>query len=324
MSVPKEWAEERALAAGATVDLYTHVDGSLVVRTEQDGDELAETRIGIEDYDPATIRAELAGAHRAGFDAIAIEASGPLTEAQRHALENAVRELPGMEITESGADATEMRARNLRDATEFSVRQSVVQVQFIALTTLRRATDALVEGDGDAVEQLRERADDADRRCGVIERHFNRALTSFEALDRLDLTRSELFDYYDTAEELDLIADESVSIGGVAASLSGPLPDDIATEFRALADAVLTVAENAVTAMLSADRAGVRGVIDDCEAAAATVRRLERRLSETDEFGVPADGVTLRRALDSLDRVIDGVRDIAGVAIRRARRAETE
>jgi phosphate uptake regulator len=320
VSVPKEWAEAQSLSAGSTIHLYPRGDGSLVVRTEEtDGGALTETRVEMEGADPGVVRAELSGAHAAGFEAVTFEADDPFTGEQRRTIEAATRGLVGMEMTEEGE--TEITVRNLLDASEFSPRQSVVQLQFVALSALRRATTALSEADGDAVDRLAERAAEADRLCDVIARRFDRSLSSFAELDRLGCTRTELFDYYATADELVGVADRSVDVARMAASLSGSLPGDVAGEVRDLAETVPGVTEDAAAAALAEDRAAAHDVLDRCEEARATVERLDRRLSAGNSMADrPGDASALLRALDSLDRVLDGAGDVAAVAVRSARR----
>ena len=150
VSVPKEWAEAQSLSTGSMIHIYPRTDGSLVVRTEEtERGSLTETDVRIESDDSAAVKAEFSGAHAAGFDTVSVETSESFTEGERHAIEEATRGLIGMEVTEEGEAG--ITVRNLLDASEFSVRQSVVQLQFVALSALRRATTALVEDDGDAV-----------------------------------------------------------------------------------------------------------------------------------------------------------------------------
>jgi phosphate uptake regulator len=321
VSVPKEWAEAQSLSAGSTVHLDTHVDGSLLVRTERtDGDGATAARVEVDGRDAAAVRTELAGAHAAGFDTVTVEGAEPFTEDERHAVTEATRGLIGLETVEEGERS--VTVRNLLDASEFSVRQSVVQLQFVALSALRRATSALVAGEADTVEQLRERAAEAERLWDVISRRFNRSLSSFEELDQLGLTRPELFDYHATADELGEIADGSVGVARMAASISGRLPADVAEAVRELSGTVLAVAEDAVTAALADDRAGAHDVLDRCDGVATEVDALDRRLSEGELMeDCPADRTALLRALDALARILGNVRDIAAVAVRSARRS---
>jgi len=313
VSVPKEWAEAQSLSTGSMIHIYPRTDGSLVVRTEEtERGSLTETDVRIESDDFAAVKAEFSGAHAAGFDTVSVETSESFTEGERHAIEEATRGLIGMEVTEEGEAG--ITVRNLLDASEFSVRQSVVQLQFVALSALRRATTALVEDDGDAVEQLRERAAEADRLRDVIERRFYRSLSSFEELDRLGCTRTELFDYYATAEELAGIVERSVGLARAAASLSGPLPEAVGAEIEAASGTVRSGSEDAAAAALEADRENARDVLGNCENARGAIAAAERRVE--DAFEGSPDRAALLRALDHLSRIVDAADAIAAVAIR--------
>jgi len=320
VSVPKEWAEAQSLDAGSTIHLYPRADGSLVVRTEEtDGGSLTEARVEIGSDDPAVVRAELSGAHAAGFEAVTFESDEACTEDRRRAIEAATRGLVGMELTEDGE--TEITVRNLLDASEFSTRQSVVQLQFVALSALRRATTALAEAEGGAVDGLGERAGEADRLRDVISRRFDRSLSSFEELDRLGCTRTELFDYHTTAEELAGIVDRSVDLARAGASLSGPLPEAVAAEIEEATLLVQSVTEDAAAAALAVDRENAHDVLERCGTAREAIEGAERRVKAA--FEDADDRAALLRALDSLARIVEAADAIATVAIRSARRSRS-
>jgi hypothetical protein len=206
------------------------------------------------------------------------------------------------------------------------VRQSVVQLEFVALLMHRRATGSLAEdptnGANGVHDQLREREVEADRLFGMVSRHFNRALVSLEEIDRLDVTRPDLFDYYETARHLRGVAAEAVAVARADEQSLGPMPNEVSDT----ADATRSVVEDASNAVLgdgevetihqALDRStDIRGEIDGLDATLMD----ESSPTFTDST---VDAVTTARILDSLGRTLDHGDAIADVAIRAFTRNE--
>lgn len=312
VSVPREWARGHRLDAGSELHLYTHLDGSLVVRvSRKDGGDLASTRITVDGRDPAAAERALRAAHAAGFDATTLVARESFADEGIRAVRSAVRNPVGMEIV---------------DESDVSIRQSLVQLQFVALSAHREATAALVDGDGDggALERRRRHGDEAGRLCGMISRHFNRSLTSFEEVDRLGITRPTLFDYHATAGQLEGVAVRAVGVARAAERPTEPLPDGIAEDVRVAADAAGKAVEEATAAVLA--RSGVdaaHAALDGRDEALAGIEAIDRGLID----GAPSDGSTagmyvLGGALRDLARTAEHGGAIAEVAMRAATRDE--
>mgnify|MGYP000572022342 CR=1 FL=1 len=313
VSVPKEWAREQSLEVGARIHLYTHTDGSLVVRTEEKGGGNRTVRVGLDDADPAAIRRAVAAAHAAGVDTMTLVGSGAFTEAERAAADAATRNLVGMEMIDVGNG--EITVGTLLDASELSVRQSVLQLQFTVVSMLRRAGEAVRAGD-DTVEAFRERGGETDRLFDLIARQFTRSLCSFETLDRLGLPRPELFEYYQIARHLDAIGGEVAGIVRVLGRRDDALPEAPADAIADAIGAAGRVVDDATSAVLDGEgSAGAHDALDRCEALERELAAIERAVSETGSGDASAV-----RVLDHVVRVVDCATGIAEVALRRATR----
>lgn len=313
VSIPKSWAEDQGLEAGTEVTLYTHADGSIVVRSsERDAGALETVTIDVPGTEPASVRRALAAAHVVGFESVRLRPETSFTEEQCRAARSAVHSLVGTDVLAARDD--EIRIQNLLDSSGVSVSQTVVQLQFIALSIHREATAAFVDGDGDARDRLGDRIDEAGRQFDLVTRYVNRALVSFEAVDRLGTSRPALFDYYATARELERVADAGASIARLSTRSREPIPDRTRAEFERMAATSREIVESATVAVLE----GADGT--------AAHETLDRR----DDLGDAIDSLTahpgvtgpLRQAIDALRRTADHGGRIGTVALRSSLRAE--
>ncbi|MBP1987385.1 PhoU domain-containing protein [Halolamina salifodinae] len=316
VSIPVGWAEEHGLEAGGTAYLYTHRDGSLVVRwAERDENALAATEIDLANADGTATRHLLMAAYTAGFDRITLHRREELTDGQLRAVENVVRGLTGVEIAEETGDR--IVVRGMLDADGVSVRQSLLQLQFTALSMHEEAIAAFVGERADPA-QVAERDDEADRVFRLVERHLNRSLVRLSEVDDLRMGRPRLFDYYCTARNLERVADHAARIAGTAARETYTVPESVAGEFRAMSDAARDVVRDASDAVVNgAPRKAAQDALDRSEAVVAEGRRLESRIVEIS----PAHAAVLTRLLDSLVRTAKCGGNIADLALRRSVRA---
>ncbi|MFC4407485.1 AbrB/MazE/SpoVT family DNA-binding domain-containing protein [Haloarchaeobius iranensis] len=311
VSLPKDWAHEHHIEAGEDVHLYTHDDGSLVVRASRtDGEGLAERTVELGCEPPETIATVLRGLYAAGFDEITLTAPDGFGDAQRRQVTNVARDTVGLQVV--AADEAAVTVRSLLDAADVSVQQSVLQLQFTALSLHRSAVETLVDGEDGSPTDLRERAAEVQRLAGMVVRHFNRSLSDFEETDALGVSRPDLFTHCRVAREYERLADEGVIVASVAESVERPLPDGFVDSFETLATDARTLLEDATELVL--DGATVDEVTDllgRTESLTAEQETVETALFETASDTDPR----LLRALDSVARTAEGGRAVARAAL---------
>lgn len=307
VSLPREWAEEYDLEAGAPVYLYPHRDGSLVVRRqERDASDLAAVTTTVESASPAAAERRLRAAYTAGFEQITLAHVDAFTADQRRAVSAATRALTGVEVTDADADA--ITVEGLLDPADVSVRQSVLQLRFVATSMHAAATDALVAPDGDPVH-VRERDDEAGRAFALLARHFNRSLSDFEEVDKLGVDRRQLFRYYETARRLERVAGHAVDVAAVAERLDAGLPDDLAVDVESLAADARSAVEDATDAVVNGTDPSA--VLDTRSRVVDRCRALERSLrADYPDVAYPAG-----RVLDLVARTADDAGGVARVAL---------
>lgn len=309
VSLPKEWAESQEITAGDTVALHTHVDGLLVLQVHEraNGPDDAVT-VRIDTDDSAFLERVLRAAYALGATDVTLVASGSFTNEQRRVVERITRNLTGASVAESSETA--ITIRTLLDTAEVSVRQSVRQLKFVALSMHRDATAALGEPNPGG---LSDRDDQADRLYALIDRSFARGLSRLEAVDALGLTSTELFELWATTRELERVADHAEGIVSVATKIEPPVEDPIIDDISAIAGIVRDLVADAVSVIVGdANGKTARTVLTTRDEVREAIMALDRRLIES------AESCTLRPALDRLRRTAEHGGNIAELGLRKA------
>ncbi|MDZ5813004.1 phosphate uptake regulator PhoU [Halorubrum sp. AD140] len=324
VSVPKRWAVERGLDAGTEVHLYAHADGSIVVRSsERDDAALDGIGLDVDGDDPALVRRLLRAAYATGYVRVTLTPHESLTDGQLHVAREANRGLVGTEIAADAAHGFALH--NVLETADVSVRQTVVQLRFVARSALSQAAVAFGDRDAD-LERLRERAEEADRLFEMVARHLNRSLVSMAELDRLGVDRPALFDYYVTARELATIAGLSVTVAQTAGDFSAAIGDRFVADLESAVDDAEELVAAAATAVLEeatatdahellTDRDEVIVALDDVEA--AVFDDPDSRFE-----GTATDARELTRLLDVIARTVDHAGVIGTTAMRAAMRPD--
>ncbi|MFB6102109.1 MAG: PhoU domain-containing protein [Haloplanus sp.] len=316
VSLPKEWATEHRLEAGMPIHLYPHTDGSLVVRSAaQDGGPLSTTEIRLPRSDATAVARALRAAHAVGYDTITLRAPEPFSDDERRAARRLTQTMVGLSVVEETDDR--ITVENLLDPAEVSIRQSVIQLQFTALSMHRTAIDALSDAPGDP-DRLDGRDDEVDRLFAMITRHFNRSLTDFEEVDHLDVRRPELFDAYIAARQIERIADHAVRIGRLADRVDPDVSDEVLAAVTDLADASRDVVEAATGTVLDPAVDPAHEALDRRDEVVDDAVALDRTLFERS----PPGAYALSRVLASLIRTAECGGNIAAVALRASARPD--
>ncbi|WP_434521109.1 AbrB/MazE/SpoVT family DNA-binding domain-containing protein [Halorubrum sp. AS12] len=320
VSIPKEWATSHGFEVGMELQLYTHRDGSILIRSsDTDVDSLDAATIDIGDVGPEAVRRAVRTAHAVGFETIRLRRAGAFSDAERKAVRSAVRGLVGTNVLSESDD--EITIRHLLDASSVSVRQSIVQLQYTVVSLLRDATEAFIDAvDTDA--RIRDRADEARRSVQMVTRHFSRSLISHAELDALDVSRPELFAYYEAGNGLETVIDQATRIADTGEKLPEPVPDDVAKDLCTVADDVAGAIDDAVTAILDGDLTTARQARGRHEDVIKDIEVIEGRLYDGTLSWSVSTAVGLSTALSHLRRAADSGRSVADTAAMAAIRTE--
>jgi phosphate uptake regulator len=323
VSIPKAWATEHGLEAGSNIHLYSHDDDSIVIRSsERDGEALDTIDLVVGSEHPELVSSYLRAAYCSGYNTVTLRPERSFTGEHHRAARTALQHLIGTELIVERED--EITVKNLLDATDVSIRQSVVQLQFVVLWIHEKSTSAFVDAEAGMFEQLEDRSAEAIRLSRMVTRHFNRAQVSFEELDHLGTSRSDLFDYYRTAHELKGVADLGVSIAQIADQLDEPVVADAGVWIDAAANASRELIDAAATAMLDKQGCKRAGELLECRDAAVDALPVDlyEQLMEQTGSDLPRFAQSLR-VYDALLRTVGHGWRIADTAISTGIQAET-
>lgn len=312
ISIPAQWAKEHGITAGESLYLYTISDGSLIVRqSENEQSELSTVQIKIEQSEPRVVGWQLQSAYLAGFKKIVLTTQDEFSKEQRNQITDIMGNLIGVEMSEESE--SRIVIQELLDASDVSIRQSVMQLQFITISMYEAAISALI-GSTSEIEYIYQRDDEVDRILKLITRYFTRSLSEMEEIDRLGIDRPSLFKYYLTARHLERAADHAVKIGYVVNRFECGIPDDIADEIDSLTTDAMEVLRDASDAILNSDSSNnahdalsMRDDIND------RIYAMDQALSDE----TPKEAYLLAHVLDSINRIANYGGNIANVALQR-------
>jgi phosphate uptake regulator len=311
VSIPAQWAQEHDIEAGNTAHVYTHRDGSLVVRLNRKAQgELAATQVELTDADPRVAERMLRSAYAAGFKRITLRAQDGLTSEQRRAIETCTRRLTGVEI--SAETECYVTIKYLLDVRDVSIRQSLLQLQSTTLSMYEAAT-AFVVGETGESDHIIDRDDEVDAICWLITRHFNRSLLERAELDQLGISRPQLFEYYVTARQLERIADHAVKIVRCVQRTDHDISAELLSAVSRISADTHHVVEDACNAVVTGTSTDVaHSALDRSERVIREARRLDKTLIDR----APVDAYVLTRVLDSLIRIAKYGGNIAELRLR--------
>ena len=281
VSLPESWADDVGVSAGSVVNLHVHGNGTLAVRPDGGAtDAFDDVAVACPSDAPPRVERILRSAYAAGVDEVALVTSSGFSTADRRAIESTTRALTGLAVER--ADDGRVPVRAMLDTEQVSVRQSVRQLEFVALSSHREATAALL--DGASVPDPAAAADHAARLFALVDRHFERALVRPEEVDALGVTRPELFVLRTTARELERVAAEAGRLAGVANDCEHQFGADRGDAVADLATTARDVIEDAVSfAVGEGDETAAWDAFDRCDRVRDEVEERERALLAADD-----------------------------------------
>ena len=312
VSIPISWAEEHGIEAGETAYLYTHRDGSLVVRwgeREENGLGAVDVDLRGTSSDGAAVAARtLDAAYTAGFERVTLHTAD---DEQRASITDRARTLIGVDVAEESE--TGVTVRWLLDASDLPVGQSVRQLRFVA-GSMFDAAMATFPGATAEAGYITDRTEETDRLTRLVERRFTRAMVLFAELDRLDATRPRLFAQYRTARELERVGSEAAEIARAVERLGPTDSADLADEIRRVGESVGEAIETAADSVTDGgSTATAREVLNQATTAAEEARTLQRTVATQE----PSDALLLTRVIDSVLRTAQSAEIVGEIALQR-------
>jgi len=317
ISLPKSWAQEHGIEAGSVLSLFPNGDGSLLVETDVGrSSEKRSTTVDVSTDSENTIRQRVHALHAVGFDSVTLVDRTGHSPEQRTVIEDTVANLSGFELLE--ANDTRVRLKDLIDAENVDVRKSGLRLRLVMLGMHRDAVSAVLTDDGTLAQRVIDRDNEADKLFAMLTRHFRRALTNLQEVEKLEYNRDELFEYYYVSRQFERIADHAEKIARFALDPEATIPVGFEGRIEELAESSRQVIDTASDAILA--DAGIEGAytaFTERDELMADIRALDRELYAHDD---PAEAHVVGLLLDSIRRSAEYGANIAAMAIQQAAR----
>jgi len=321
VSLPKKWAQEHGIGSGSVLRLHPNGDGSLLLETTSDrATDERTVSIDVSRASDSALRQRILALHAVGFDSVLLKDSTGNGPEKAHIVEETLRELSGFELLE--VSDHRIRLTNLIDAENVDVCKSVRRLRLVMLAMHRDAISAVIEGDEDLARRVVSRDSEADKLFAMVTRHFRRSLTDLYEVEKLALTREELFEYYYASRQFERIADHAEKTAQFALGPDASIPEDYADELSELGNMTRGVITDAADAVLTdADIKTANGALAKHDQLMDQLRKLDRDLYDHD---VPSEAYVLGLLLDSLRRSAEYGVNIASIAIQQVTRENAD
>ncbi|RBI58703.1 phosphate uptake regulator PhoU [halophilic archaeon] len=304
VSLPQEWAQSEDLEQGSVVNLHTHIDGKVIVQPQADeNDPTNHVTVEIAHNDAEYIKQVVQAAYAAGFDEVTLAAQESFTGVHRQAVNEIASILAGVVVSEESEK--QITVQILLDPEEISVRQLVRQLKVVVLSMHRNATATL--SSDRPVASLADRDEYADRLYALTDRSFERALSRLDEIDALGWTRTELFELWVTAHELERIADHAEHVSETTAEFGDSEDVAYADELQQIAQMTRNIVDDAVSSIVGdADVDAALQALTLRDQVREKTAALDRRL-----FEASAADYRLALILNSLRRTVEHGGNIA-------------
>lgn len=321
VSLPKSWAREHGIEAGSVLHLHPDEDGTLLVESiEGRANDRRTVVFDVTQYDVAPLRETVQAAYLVGADEVVLKDRSGSLGSRESAVRAAASGLSGFEVVETTDRSITLQS--LLDAEQISIRKSLLRLKLITLAMHRDAVAAVIEADDTLAEQVVDRDDEVDKLFALVTRHFRRSVDDLQEVARLGETRSDLFEYYYVARQLERVADHTVKMARLASQRDRPPEEPFRDRISGSADTASRIVENAADVVVAdADVTVAHETLTRCDDLVAEIDALDRELYDHDEG---TEAFTIGLLLDSIRRTAEYGRNVAEVAIQRTVRETVE
>jgi phosphate uptake regulator len=321
VSLPKSWATEQNVSSGSVLYLHPEDDGTLLVEARsQQTEKTHGKRLDVSGYDEEMFAETVKSMYLVGVDRLVLVDKNGHGEGRLRSATELTAGLSGLELLET--TDTKVVFENLIDPSSISVRKSVLRLKLVALAMYRDAVRAVTDADADLAAQVAARDTEADKLFCLVSRQFRRALDDLQTVEKLGTTRSELYEYYHTARQLERVGDHATKTATLVSERGDDLVDVDTEEFARLADESRRIVDRAADVVLTdVDATTGFAVLSDATALDADAAELDRELYDRED----ADGAyVVGLLLDSVRRTARYGRNVAEVGIQGALRAQDD
>lgn len=313
VSLPKEWATEQSIEAGAEVELYPEGQSLLMVPSRESGN--TKGRLDITDLDGGDLARAVMTMYVSGFDLIRLETE-TIEPSQRRVIRDATQTLVGLEVIEETGEY--ILLQDLLDSSELSIHNAITRMRLIALSMLADAVESVTADNDPLARDVIDRDDDVDRLWFLVSRVFRSVLRDPGAAAAVGMSREACFNYHSSARQLERIADHAVKIATLSQDL-GEIPGPVRKALGTLHEDAEAIIEQAMEALLEDDTGEATRLANDARERITAIDDHTRSLDELiRDLADPTQAQLLGLIGDSLSRTADYGGNIAETALQNA------
>lgn len=320
VSLPKAWAQRAGLRPSSQVYMLEQSDGSLIIYPGRAPLGKRELTITTTPSERASLLSrKIIAAYLDGYDVINIQSVGRLTYEQLKEIDDFVKRMSGLEITEESAEGVTVNA--LVSIADFPIDRGLQRAHLITTLMFQEAINALKKGDVELAKSVRLRDGDVDRIYFLVTRQLRAAISNPSIAKALGIDTADAIDHLIAIKRIEDAADSIENVAGMVESLQNSkvvIPGHLLADLLNVAEASFEAYDKGVRAFQLKDPV----LADEALNARVSVERMrchvEGSLAEHNQLLVLHVGVILI----NLRNIAYHGGDIAEVAINRAVRSK--
>ena len=320
VSLPKAWAQRAGLKPSSQVYMLEQSDGSLIIYPGRAPVGKRELTITTTPGEKASILSrKIIAAYLDGYDVIKIQSMGRLTYEQLKEIDDFVKRMSGLEITEESAEGVTINA--LVSITDFPVERGFQRAHLITTLMFHEAMNALKRGDVELAKSVMLRDGDVDRIYFLVTRQLRAAISNPSTAKALGIDAADAIDYLIAIKRIEDAADSIENVANMVESLHHSkviIPDHLLADLLAIGEASFNAYDKGVKAFQSKDPVLADEALDTRVSVERMRCHVEGSLAEQNQLLVLHVGVILI----NLRNIAYHGGDIAEVAINRAVRSK--
>lgn len=319
ISLPKRWAREHNIEAGCAVRLDPNDDGTLLVEpVNRQRPPRYSGMVDIGHHDSHGVLETIKAMYAVGYDQVKLRDPDGQSVEQERTIAEFLHVLSGFEIAEE--DDASITLRNLLASENVSIRKNAIRMQLTALGMYRDAIEAVLTDDTELGDDVIRRDEEANKMYALVARQFRRSLSDLQAVQALNHSRAELFEYYYIVDELEDVADNAEEIVCVCRQHSAAIPSEFDEQLEQLATESIRIVEQASEIFLqSGEVRDIYRILELFDSLNTDLKEFNRQLYSHD---VDSEAHLTSLVIDLLQATAEHGDKIAKMALQRAVREE--
>ncbi|MEM0452295.1 MAG: phosphate uptake regulator PhoU [Nitrososphaerota archaeon] len=308
ISLPKDWIDSLGLKPGDIVKLT--VRGSTLVLTpeaRESGRKEYVLNVDVSVNAESLLR-EVISLYLAGYDAIKINFSSPLTHLKFYLKDNVRKKLLGLEVLDETAMSISLQC--FAQYVDLPLMEALKKQADLALSMERDAITALLLDDKQLAEEVIQRDDEVDKLFYFITRQLNLAIERPRMLRDLEIgSEMACLSYAAITKSIERIADHAWSIASSSIMIEDKLDDEVKIEIEKLEENVRTIFKESIRILLVKDKNLANKIIEEARRVRDLYNEVFKKIISWKLS--PKNASLIKTILEDLVRIADYSTDIS-------------